>query len=40
VLPVPPQIDRAVALLKLASLDVQIDELSAAQRDYLTSWRN
>jgi adenosylhomocysteinase len=40
VLPVPPDIDRAVAGLKLASLDVRIDELSAAQREYLTSWRS
>jgi adenosylhomocysteinase len=38
VLPVPPQIDREVARLKLASLDVRIDELTAAQRAYLTSW--
>jgi adenosylhomocysteinase len=40
VLPVPPQIDREVARLKLASLDVRIDELTAAQRAYLTSWRS
>jgi adenosylhomocysteinase len=40
VLPVPPDFDRAVAGLKLASLDVRIDELSAAQREYLTSWRS
>jgi adenosylhomocysteinase len=40
VLPVPPQIDREVARLKLASLDVRIDELTAAQREYLTSWRS
>jgi adenosylhomocysteinase len=40
VLPVPPDIDREVARLKLASLDVQIDELTAAQREYLTSWRS
>jgi adenosylhomocysteinase len=38
VLPVPPQIDREVARLKLASLGVRIDELTAAQRAYLTSW--
>jgi adenosylhomocysteinase len=38
VLPVPPQIDREVARLKLASLGVRIDELTAAQRTYLTSW--
>ena len=40
VLPVPPEIDREVARLKLASLGVRIDELTAAQRAYLTSWRS
>lgn len=40
VLPVPPQIDREVARLKLDSLGVRIDELTAAQRAYLTSWRS
>jgi adenosylhomocysteinase len=40
VLPVPPEIDREVARLKLASLGVRIDELTAAQRDYFTSWRS
>jgi adenosylhomocysteinase len=39
VLPVPPEIDREVARLKLASLAVRIDELTPAQREYLTSWR-
>jgi adenosylhomocysteinase len=39
VLPVPPEIDREVARLKLASLGVRIDELTPAQREYLTSWR-
>jgi adenosylhomocysteinase len=39
VLPVPPEIDREVARLKLASLAVRIDELTAGQREYLTSWR-
>jgi adenosylhomocysteinase len=39
VLPVPPEIDREVARLKLASLAVRIDELTRAQREYLTSWR-
>ncbi len=38
VLPVPPAIDREVARLKLASLGVHIDELTPAQRAYLTSW--
>jgi adenosylhomocysteinase len=40
VLPVPAHIDGEVARLKLASLDVRIDELTAAQRAYLTSWRS
>jgi adenosylhomocysteinase len=39
VLPVPPEIDREVARLKLESLGITIDELTAGQRDYLTSWR-
>jgi adenosylhomocysteinase len=38
VLPVPEEIDRTVARLKLDSLGVRIDELSGAQRDYLRSW--
>jgi adenosylhomocysteinase len=40
VLPVPGEIDREVARLKLASLGIEIDELTVAQRDYLTSWRS
>lgn len=40
VLPVPPQIDREVARLKLGSLGIEIDELTLAQHDYLTSWRS
>ena len=40
VLPVPGEIDREVARLKLASLGIEIDELTAAQRAYLTSWRS
>lgn len=39
VVPVPPRIDAEVARLKLASLGVQIDDLSDDQRDYLHSWR-
>jgi adenosylhomocysteinase len=38
VLPVPPGIDEEVARLKLASLGVEIDELTPAQEDYLASW--
>jgi adenosylhomocysteinase len=36
--PVPDAIDREVARLKLESLGVEIDELTAAQREYLRSW--
>jgi adenosylhomocysteinase len=35
---VPEDIDKEVARLKLASLGVQIDELTEAQRRYLASW--
>jgi adenosylhomocysteinase len=38
VLDVPRDIDDEVARLKLASLGVEIDELTPEQRDYLTSW--
>ena len=37
-IPVPDAIDREVARLKLASLGVEIDELSQRQREYLSSW--
>ena len=36
--PVPADIDREVARLKLASLGVQIDALTAEQRRYRRSW--
>ncbi|MGH7428898.1 MAG: adenosylhomocysteinase, partial [Candidatus Methylomirabilaceae bacterium] len=35
---VPREIDRHVAELKLASMGIQIDELTPAQRRYLDSW--
>ncbi len=35
---VPKEIDQKIAHLKLSSLDVQIDELTDAQEQYLTSW--
>jgi adenosylhomocysteinase len=38
VLPVPRDIDRHVAALKLKSLGVRIDTLSAEQKRYLASW--
>jgi adenosylhomocysteinase len=37
--PVPDEIDREVATLKLASLGVRIDELSPEQERYLRGWR-
>ena len=36
--PVPLDIDREIARLKLDALGVGIDTLTDAQRDYLTSW--
>lgn len=39
VLPVPKEIDRLVAFLKLESLGIQIDRLSEEQQAYLSSWR-
>jgi len=36
--PVPDDIDREVARLKLAAMGVEIDSLTAEQRKYLTSW--
>jgi len=38
VIPVPQEIDREVARLKLAALNVSIDELTPEQRVYLESW--
>jgi adenosylhomocysteinase len=35
---VPADIDRAIARLKLASMGVEVDTLTAAQQSYLTSW--
>jgi adenosylhomocysteinase len=40
VYPVPEGIDREVAALKLASLGVEIDVLSAEQERYLRGWRS
>jgi adenosylhomocysteinase len=37
---VPREIDLEIARLKLASMDVRIDELSAQQESYLASWRH
>ena len=38
VYPVPKEIDEEIARLKLASMDVRIDELTDEQRTYLSSW--
>jgi adenosylhomocysteinase len=37
---VPPEIDAEVALLKLRSMGIEIDELSAEQEEYLRSWEH
>jgi adenosylhomocysteinase len=37
---VPADIDREIARLKLAAMDVRIDELTPAQEAYLASWRH
>ncbi|MDQ3982079.1 MAG: adenosylhomocysteinase, partial [Actinomycetota bacterium] len=38
VYPVPDEIDREVARLKLETMGVRIDELTADQRAYLEGW--
>jgi adenosylhomocysteinase len=38
VYPVPAEIDQEVARLKLASMNITIDELTEEQRKYLSSW--
>ncbi|NPB06640.1 MAG: adenosylhomocysteinase [Aquificae bacterium] len=38
VYPVPPEIDRSVASLKLKALGVEIDQLTEEQKKYLSSW--
>lgn len=35
---VPADIDKRIAELKLASMDVKIDRLTAEQKKYLASW--
>jgi adenosylhomocysteinase len=39
VYPVPTKIDEEVAKLKLQAMGVEIDALTAEQRDYLSSWQ-
>ena len=38
VYPVPEEIDKQVARLKLQSLGISIDSLTPEQQEYLTSW--
>lgn len=38
VYPVPEEIDREIARLKLKAMGIHIDELTEEQRDYLASW--
>jgi len=38
VYPVPEEIDREIARLKLASRGVEIDTLTEKQQEYLASW--
>ena len=38
VYPVPEEIDNQVAWLKLQSMGINIDSLTPAQKEYLTSW--
>jgi adenosylhomocysteinase len=35
---VPPEIDKEIARMKLKSMNVKIDSLTAEQQKYLTSW--
>ena len=37
--PVPPEIDQQVALLKLTSMNMAIDQLTAEQAEYLSCWQ-
>ena len=39
VYPVPEEIDKQVARLKLQSIGIDIDNLTAEQEEYLTSWQ-
>ena len=39
VYPVPTEIDEGIAALKLATMGVQIDTLTAEQQKYLSSWQ-
>ena len=38
VVPVPPEIDREIARLKLKTMGVRIDKLTPEQEKYLASW--
>ena len=38
VYPVPEEVDKQVARLKLSSMDIEIDSLTPKQKEYLESW--
>ena len=38
--PLPPPIDAEVARLKLAALGIELDEMTAEQRAYVSSWQH
>jgi len=38
VYPVPEEIDKQIARLKLQSMGIEIDSLTLEQKQYLTSW--
>jgi len=39
VFPVPAEIDREIAAMKLATMGAAVDKLTAAQKKYLGDWR-
>ncbi|MFC1933424.1 adenosylhomocysteinase, partial [Chloroflexota bacterium] len=39
VYPVPEEIDKQIARLKLDSMGIEIDTLTPEQKQYLTSWQ-
>jgi adenosylhomocysteinase len=39
VYPVPQEIDKEIARLKLKAMGVKIDKLTAAQQKYIASWQ-
>ena len=39
VYPVPVEIDREIALYKLTSMNVDVDELTKTQKNYMDNWQ-